>query len=82
VSDLPGSITGHRITILNEGGLKIVDPCIQGNRELQTEVWEAFVECKRASLPDWTRPSLPDDRKLLRYFTMDSEQYIRDMPKK
>jgi hypothetical protein len=57
-------------------------PCIQGNRELQTEVWEAFVEGKRASLPDWTRPSLPDDRKLLRYFTMDSEQYIRDMPKK
>ena len=42
-----------------------LSPCIQGNRKLQTDLWEAHVKGRRASLPDWTRPSLPDDRKSL-----------------
>ena len=61
--------------------LRPLSPCITGNRKLQTDLWEAFLEGRMASIPDWTRPSLPDDPELLHYFRMNGEQYIRDLPK-
>jgi hypothetical protein len=54
-------------------------PCVQGDRKAQVALWEAFLEGKRSSLPDWTRASLPDNETLLRYISMAEEDYIRDL---
>jgi hypothetical protein len=55
-------------------------PCIQGDRKLQIDLWNAFVEGQRTSLPDWTKPSLTDDLQALWYLAKDGETYIRDVP--
>lgn len=55
-------------------------PCIQSNRKLQADLWEAFLEGKVAGLPDWTMPPLPDNPTSLVHFRMKGEEYIRDLP--
>ena len=79
-STLPSEDSFARLFQSRES-LRPLLPCIQGNRELQARLWEAYLEGRRASLPDWTKPSLPDDPKLLQYFDMNGEHYIRDLPK-
>ena len=60
--------------------LQTLISCIQGDRKLQIDLWDAFVEGQTASLPDWTTLSLTEDRRALRYLSKSGETYIRDVP--
>ena len=60
--------------------LGLLLPCIEGDKEAQSDLWEAYLEGKKTSLSDWTRPSLREDQRLVQHLDMIGESYIRDVP--
>ena len=54
---------------------------LEEDPSLGQKVWEAFVEGRKASLPDWSRRSLSEEAwlSLACHLTMWEESFIRDL---
>ena len=55
--------------------------CLEKDQTLRQTLWQAFLEGRERSLPDWSRPPLKSDSApVRRQIEMNGEAYVRDLP--